>query len=110
MYYVQPFIWLPWDARSRLYVCLYCANFFYINYKKYRNKNEKHFKKLTKSRDAAAKRADTRGVGISNMRKSIYLLTTTPTSHTHRFHPLLLATPTGHTIHFTHSPQLSSIL
>ena len=26
------------------------------------------------------KRADTRGVGICNMRKSIYLLTTTPTS------------------------------
>ena len=59
-------------------------------------------------------RADTRGVGISNMRKSIYLLTTTPTSHTHRFYPhpppanhthrfqqLLLATPTSitHTYH-----------
>ena len=27
------------------------------------------------------------------MRKSIYLLTTTPSSHTHRFHPLPLATP-----------------
>ena len=42
------------------------------------------------------------------MRKSIYmyLLTTTPTSHTHRFHPLTLTTP----IHSTHSPQLSSIL
>ena len=39
---------------------------------------------------------------ISNMRKSIYLLTTTPTRHTH----LLLTTP----IHSTHSPQLSSIL
>ena len=39
-----------------------------------------------KSRDAA--RTDTRGVGISSMRKSIYLLTTTPTSHTHTFHPL----------------------
>ena len=34
------------------------------------------------------KRTDTRGVGISSMRKSIYLLTTTPSSHTHRFHPL----------------------
>ena len=39
------------------------------------------------------------------MRKSIYLLTTTPSSHTHRFHPLplyrhthlLLTTPTSHT-------------
>ena len=27
------------------------------------------------------------------MRKSIYLLTTLPSSHTHRFHPLPLATP-----------------
>ena len=63
------------------------------------------------------KRTDTRGVGISSMRKSIYLLTTTPTSHTHRFHPLPLATPTSCSphplatpIHSTHSPQLSSIL
>ena len=23
--YVQPFIWLPWDARGCLYMCLYCA-------------------------------------------------------------------------------------
>ena len=63
------------------------------------------------------KRTDTRGVGISSMRKSIYLLTTTPSSHTHRFHPLPLATPTfcsphplATPIHSTHSPQLSSIL
>ena len=34
------------------------------------------------------KRTDTRGVGISSMRKSIYLLTTTPSSHTHTFPPL----------------------
>ena len=46
-----------------------------------------------------------------------YLLTTTPTSHTHRFHPLPLATPTSCSphplatpIHSTHSPQLLSIL
>ena len=52
------------------------------------------------------KSTDTRGVVISSMRKSIYLLKTTPSSHTHRFHPLPLATP----IHSTHSPQLSSIL
>ena len=51
------------------------------------------------------------------MRKSIYLLKTTPSSHTHRFHPLPLATPTSCSphplatpIHSTHSPQLSSIL
>ena len=31
----------------------------------------------------AAKRTDTRGVGISSTRKSIYLLTTTSSSHTH---------------------------
>ena len=63
------------------------------------------------------KRRDTRGVGISSMRKSIYILTTTPSSHTHGFHPLPLATPTSCSphplaspIHSTHSPQLSSIL
>ena len=39
------------------------------------------------------------GVGISSMRKSIYLLTTTPTSYIHRFHPLPLATPTLHNCH-----------
>ena len=51
------------------------------------------------------------------MRKSIYLLKTTPSSHTHRFYPLPLATPTSCSphplpipIHSTHSPQLSSIL
>ena len=36
-------------------------------------------------------------VGISNMRKSIYLFTTTPTSHTHRFHP---HPPANHTHRF----------
>ena len=51
------------------------------------------------------------------MRKSIHLLTTTPSSHTHRFHPLPLATPASCSphplatlIHSTHSPKLSSIL
>ena len=51
------------------------------------------------------------------MRKSIYLLTTTSSSHTHRFHPLPLATPASCSphplatpIHPTNSPQLSSIL
>ena len=41
---------------------------------------------------------DTRGVGISSMRKSIYLLKTTPTSHTHTFHPL--STIVIHTLNF----------
>ena len=58
------------------------------------------------------KSTDTRGVGISSMRKSIYLCTNTtkPSSHTHRFHPLPLATPTSCSphplatpIHSTHS-------
>ena len=44
------------------------------------------------------KSTDTRGVGISSMRKSIYLLTTTPSSHTHRFHPL--STIVIHTLNF----------
>ena len=55
------------------------------------------------------KRTDTRGLGINSMRKSIYLLTTTPSSHTHRFHPLPLATsascspqPLATPIHSTH--------
>ena len=63
------------------------------------------------------KRTDTRGVGISSMRKSLYLRTTTPTSHTHRFHPLPLAAPASCSphplatpIHSSHSPQLSSVL
>ena len=63
------------------------------------------------------KRTDTRGVEISSMRKSIYLVTTTTSSQTHRFHPLPLVTPTSCSphplatpIHSTHSPQLSSIL
>ena len=63
------------------------------------------------------KRTDTRGVGISSMRKSIYLLTTTPSSHTHRFHPLPLATPASCSphplatpIHSTHSPQMSIVI
>ena len=63
------------------------------------------------------KSTDRRGVGISSMRKSIYLLKTTPSSHTHRLHPLPLATstscsphPLATPIHSTHSPQLSSIL
>ena len=56
------------------------------------------------------KRTDTKGVGISSMRKSIYLPTTTPSSNTHRFHPFPLATPTfcsshplAAPIHSTHS-------
>ena len=45
---------------------------FFVNF----FKNEKH-KKTNKVGMLLQKRADTRGVGISNMRKSIYLLTTT---------------------------------
>ena len=53
------FIWLPWDARSCPYVCLYCAKYSKnkkqnVITKKYLNKNEKHFFLSTKSRDAAA--------------------------------------------------------
>ena len=77
-----------------------------------------HFNKMkTEVGMLLQKSTDTRGVGISSMRKSIYLLKTTPSSHTHRFHPLPLATPTSCSphplatpIHSTYSPQLSSIL
>ena len=98
-------------------MCVYTAQKNYnVITKKVLEQERKTFKKLTNSRDAAEKRTDTRGVGISSMRKSIYLLTTTPSSHTHRFHPLPLATlascsphPLATPIHSTHSPQLSSI-
>ena len=43
-------------------------------------KNEKHFFFNEQKVGMLQKRADTGGVGISNMRKSVYLLTTTPTS------------------------------
>ena len=45
------------------------------------------------------KRTDTRGVEKSNMRESIYLLTTTPTSHTHIFHPHPPPANDTHTFH-----------
>ena len=53
------------------------------------------------------KSTDTRGVyRNSSMRKSIYLLKTTPSSHTHRFHPLSLATPTSCSPHRYIPPTL----
>ena len=60
------------------------------------------------------KRTDAREVGISSMRKSIYLLTTTPIDSTLSHYiatpascsPYPLPTP----MHSTHSPQLSSLL
>ena len=83
-----------------------------------RIKNEKHLKNEQKVGDAAAKKNRyKRRRDKYSMRISIYLLTTTPSSHTHRFHPLPLAIPTSYSphplatpIHSTHSPQLSSIL
>ena len=104
------------DRVGRILDCrkLVVVDYWYLTL--YR-KNEKHFKNEQKVGMLLQKRTDTRGVGISSMRKSIYLLTTTPSSHTHRFHPLPLATtascsphPLATPIHSTHSPQLSSIL
>ena len=70
--YVQLFIWLPWDARSRQYVCLYCGekifSYMKFNYKKVLDKNEKHLKNEQKVGMLLQKRTDTRGVRISNMR------------------------------------------
>ena len=59
---------------------------------------KKHFFNEQKVGMLLQKRTDTRGVGISNMRKSIYLLTTTPSSHTHGFHPH--PPPANHTHRF----------
>ena len=81
------------------YVCLYCT-FFFVTHtislqKSTGTKTKNIFLNEQKVGMLLQKRTDTRGVGISSMRKSIYLLTTTPTSHTHRFYPLPLATPTS---------------
>ena len=62
----------------------------YINYKKYCHKNEKHLENEQKV-GILQKMVYTRGVGITNMRKSIYLLTTTPIDSTHTH--LLLTKP-----------------
>ena len=69
-HYVQP----SYGCRGTpVYVCLYCAkNIFHslnLITKKYWNKKEKHFKNEQKV--AMLQKANTRGVGISNMRKSI---------------------------------------
>ena len=45
----------------------------------------KTFKNEQKEGMLQHKRANASGIGISNMRKSIYLLTTTPTNHTYTF-------------------------
>ena len=68
--------------------CRYLRIYIYKERKNIYKMNKKVGMLLQKS-------TDTRGVGISSMRKSIYLLKTTPSSHTHRFHPLPLATPTS---------------
>ena len=87
-HYVQPFIWLLWDVRSCPYVCLYCMKkLLHKLHKSTGTRMKNFFFNEQKVGMLLQKRADTRGVGISNMSKSIYLLTTTPTSHTHRFHP-----------------------
>ena len=44
---------------------------------------KQHFLNVQKIGMLMQKRTDTRGVGISSKRKSIYLLTTKPNSHTH---------------------------
>ena len=51
-HYVQPYILLPWDARSRPYVYLYCFkkkfNTLNLITKKYWNKNEENILKMNK--------------------------------------------------------------
>ena len=84
------------------YVCLYCAKNYLIHkillQKSTGTRTKNLFKNEQKVGMLLQKRTDTRGVGISNMRNSIYLLTTTPTSHTHRFHPH--QPPANHTHRF----------
>ena len=54
----------------------------------YTHKSKKRLQSEQKVGMMLQKGADTGGVGTSNMKKSIYLLTTISTSHTHRFRPL----------------------
>ena len=62
-------------------------------------RTQNHFNKMKKEVGMLLQKStDTRGVGISSMRKSIYLLKTTPSSHTHTFHPL--STIVIHTLNF----------
>ena len=89
-YYVQPFKRLPWDARSRPYARLYCTKKLLNKLQKCTGTRTKNFFFYEQKFGMLLQKiADTRGVGISNMSKSIYLLTTTPTRHTH----LLLTIP-----------------
>ena len=99
-------IWLYSTCIPAVVHTIAIANFYilhkndYINYKKVPEQERKKnmfFNKQQKVGMLLTKRADTRLVGISNMRKSIYLLTTTPKDSTHTH--LLLTTP----IDSTHS-------
>ena len=96
-HYVQPFIRLLWDTCSHTYVCLYCT-------KKLQKCTGTRTKIIKKNEQKVGmllqKRADTRGVGISNMRKSIYLITTTPTRHTYLLLTHPLSTIVIHTFNF----------
>ena len=102
------FIWLR-GTPVVASMCVYTARKQYLIHKLLLQKSTgTRTKNIIKKR---TKRTDTRGLGISSMMKSIYLLTTTPTSHTHRFYPLPLATPASCSphllatpIHSTHSP------
>ena len=121
---IKHYVQLSYGCRGTPVVALMCVKlsqkiilYNSISYKKYWNNNEKHFKNEQKVGMLLQNRTDTSAVGISSLRKSMHLLTTTPTSHTHRFHPHPPATPTSCSphplatpIHSTHSPQLSSIL
>ena len=93
--YVQPFIRLPWDTHSRPCLSI-LRGIFYLLQKCTGTRTKNILKKEQKVGMLLQKRADTRGVGISSMSKSIYSTSLQP-------HPL--ATP----IHSTYSPQLSSI-
>ena len=69
------FIWMPWDARSCRYVFILREKFFlYLkcNLKKVLEQERKPLKKMNKKVGMLLqKNTDTRGVGISSMRKSI---------------------------------------
>ena len=74
-----------WRPQSSVCVSILREYFFNKITKKYWSMNKKQ--KTKKKVGVLMQKTNTRRVVIRNMKKSIYILTTTSTNHTHRFHP-----------------------
>ena len=75
-------LYIPTALVSVLFCSSIPTSFFILL--KYIQERKNIYKMNKKVGMLLQKSTDTRGVGISSMRKSIYLLKTTPSSHTHR--------------------------